>query len=522
MRIANRLKTLPPSVLFFTLILAVGIFARCWEYNALPGGLHRDEASHAYDAYSVYKFGYDRNHVSYPLEFISWGDGQSVLYHYLAIPFYATLGLTPFADRLPNLLAGIFIMPLMFLVGRKIKGTRFGLFAMFLITISPWNIMSSRWGLEPYFLPFLFLIGFYFLILANNDNYWFIPAMIIFGLCLYLYSTTFAALPIFLVLSIILLVQQKKINNLALLFGLLLFILLAIPNVIFVWINIFEEPSVRLWRFTIPNLPLEARFSEQVALFQPGTVQILINNITTMAQMLWSQSDGWLRNEIPPFGYAYPLAPFLAITCLVLVIIKKKLDGRLEMALVALWLLSSFSIGTLQLTNLTRSSFSFIPIMMLSAYCLFWLSELWSPALPFMIATYFVLFIAFTVSYHSPTYKAYADKEFHKGLIESIQYAGNQNNEEICVTPIAFRAYVYVLFAEKPDPVTVVNLRKNYVNPWRPFDPKGAFWRWKVLDSQCNPEQRNTYILRYDDQLPDFLGPYQQTDFGVYSVYLPE
>jgi hypothetical protein len=522
MRIVDRLKPSTTFILFFTFILAIGIFARCWEYSSLPGGLHRDEASHAYDAYSVYHFGYDRNHVSYPLQFVTWGDGQTVLYPYLAVPFMAIFGLTPIAIRLPNLFAGILIIPLVFLVARQIRGTRFGLFAMFLMAISPWNIIGSRWGLEPYFLPFLFLLGIYFFLISDTNNFWFVVGMAVFGLCLYVYSTTFSAVPIFLALSIPILVQQKKISLPALAAGLLIFMALSIPNILYVWINVLGEPSIRIWRFTIPNLPLEARFSQQVALFHPGTLQTLLNNVTTMARMLWQQSDGWPRNEIEPYGYAYPLAPLLAMAGLVLVILSKKLAGRTTMALMAIWILSTFSIGTLQLTNLTRSAFGFIPIMLFAAYLLYWLAEKWTPALPIITIVYAALFIAFTIAYHSPTYKKYSAVEFHTGLVDSIKLAGNQTAGDICISPKAFRAYVFVLFTEQPDPFSVVNLRKNYVNPWRPFDPKGAFWRWKVLESQCNRELRNTYILRNDDKLPDFLGPYQKTDFGVYSVYIPE
>ena len=102
----------------FLLILGLGIFARTWEFNRLPPGLTADETSNGVDAFSLYHFGIDRNGVSYPIQFISWGSGQSALYGYLLIPFIALFGLSTAVIRIPMLISGIITLPLVFLVGR--------------------------------------------------------------------------------------------------------------------------------------------------------------------------------------------------------------------------------------------------------------------------------------------------------------------------------------------------------------------------------------------------------------------
>ena len=65
--------------ILFTLIFVVGIFARTWEYAALPPGLNPDEASIGVEAYYLYKFGMDRYGMTYPVHLISWGSGQNAL-----------------------------------------------------------------------------------------------------------------------------------------------------------------------------------------------------------------------------------------------------------------------------------------------------------------------------------------------------------------------------------------------------------------------------------------------------------
>src|SRR5271157_1877248 len=144
----------------FFLILAFGIFARVWGFGKLPPGLNADEASIGVDAFSLLHYGIDRNGISFPVNFISWGSGQNALYGYLLIPFIAMGGLTPFIVRLPMLITGILTLPLVFFVAKRMLGNRYGLVAMFLVSISPWHIILSRWGLESNLLPFTFLLGF--------------------------------------------------------------------------------------------------------------------------------------------------------------------------------------------------------------------------------------------------------------------------------------------------------------------------------------------------------------------------
>ena len=64
----------------FIAVLGIGIFARTWEYRSLPPGLNQDEAENGVEAESLYKYGVDRNGVSFPVRFISWGSGQDALY----------------------------------------------------------------------------------------------------------------------------------------------------------------------------------------------------------------------------------------------------------------------------------------------------------------------------------------------------------------------------------------------------------------------------------------------------------
>src|SRR6266498_235463 len=117
----------------FLVILAVGIFARTWEFSKVPPGLNPDEASIGVEAYYLFKFGMDRNGISFPVHLISWGSGQNALYAYLIMPFIALRGLNAQSIRLPMMLSGILSLPLMYYVGRQMFGNKYALVAMFFL-----------------------------------------------------------------------------------------------------------------------------------------------------------------------------------------------------------------------------------------------------------------------------------------------------------------------------------------------------------------------------------------------------
>jgi hypothetical protein len=293
------------EVLVFMIILIIGIFARVWEFGVIPPGINVDEASIGIEAYDLYKFGMDRNGVSYPVHLISWGSGQNALYAYMLIPFIALNGLNAVSIRLPMLLSGILSLPLMYLVGRKLINGKFGLVAMFFMGVSPWHIINSRWAVESNILPFVFLTGFTFLLFSNQKNHWFILACIFFALSLYAYGTAYVGVPIFLLLVIPVLIDTKQITVKQTMTGLAVFSVLALPIALFVIVNTFQLNTIHLGPTTIPRLPVQARYEAMAAVFGDSPLQTMSENIRVMLKLLWSQEDAFPWNFVRSFGYFY-------------------------------------------------------------------------------------------------------------------------------------------------------------------------------------------------------------------------
>lgn len=512
----------------FLLILTIGIFARTWEFGAIPTGLNPDEASIGVEAYYLYKYGMDRNGVSYPIHLISWGSGQNALYAYLLIPFIALKGLTVDTIRTPMMWSGILSLPLAFIAGEQLSGKKFASTVMFLMAISPWHIINTRWAVESNILPFIFLLGFVFLLKTNcNRTSWFTLASICFSLCLYSYGTAYVAIPIFMLLSIPALVYWKKIKIKSLAPGLLLFSILALPIILFVIINTLKLDTIKLGLITIPRLPVEARYQSLASVFDNNPLDKMVGNFKVMINLLVWQEDDFVWNYVNPFGYFYKITfPFIALGYFYTITsIKEMKNQAFEYWLLSSWIASSLAIGIIHPVNLTRINLIFTPIIFCLALCLYELNKIYKYILPIGLFLLSIGFVFFNLAYHGETYQKRSAEAFNAGIIPAIEYAEKNSTSVICVTEQTRFAYIYTLFAAKMHPSEYLNSLEWILPENHPLDPSrtprnlGAF-RFKLSD--CVDDPHAIYVLKLKEEPPTTNMNFKSKKFIKYQVFLPK
>jgi len=512
------------TMLFFAL-LALGIFARLWEYGALPPGLNVDEASIGVEAYYTYKFGMDRNGMSYPIHFISWGSGQNAPYAYVLIPFVVLGGLDATSIRLPMLLAGILSLPLMYFVGKRLLGGRFGLLAMFLMAVSPWHIINSRWAVESNLFPFVFLAGFAALLLSDRENHWFLAACVLFAGCLYTYGTAYVAVPVFLGLAVPGLLRAQRVRSSDVMLGLLAFLILAVPILLFIGINSLQLNTIHLGPVTIPRLPVEARYESMAAVFGDQPLRAVAENIGIMLKLLWTQADAYPWNHIEPFGYFYTLTfPLAAIGFLLTIPFQSNRQNTPERWLLFAWMAASLLIGLVHPVNLTRLNLIFTPILLCIAVCTLELDKLIRGSLVAGVCAVLVGFIFFTLAYHGEDYEKRTSGVFNAGIIPAIDYATESSESPICFTEATYSAYIYVLLTQRMHPHEYID-RIEWLDPIDPVDPARtprALGRYRFRLADCADEPDALYILTLRELPPDNGIEYRSRKFAKFQVYLPK
>lgn len=204
------------------LLVVFALLTRVVWASINPPALNWDEASHGYNAYSILTTGKDEWGISVPSIFRAFGDYKLPVYIYAATPFIFLFGNTELAVRLPSMLAGVGLVMVTYLLAVELyaKSTpkgykKIALFAAILVTIEPWSFFASRAALEANLAAFLVVTGVYlFLKFVNflpraRAVYFFIAAIMVFGLSAWTYNSSRVFVP--LLLCSLLLIYRNKV-----------------------------------------------------------------------------------------------------------------------------------------------------------------------------------------------------------------------------------------------------------------------------------------------------------------------
>lgn len=457
------LRELPRSryCLLLYAILAIGFAVRLIGIGAYPVGLNQDEASAAYDAYAILTQGIDRNGQYLPVHLIAWGSGQNALYSYLCMPFFAAFGLTVTAARLPMALVGCATLPVTERLLRRMGSPRLALIGTALTAISPWHILKSRWALESNLFPDLVLWACLMLVIALQDGRmrWFCGGCALLGLSAYSYGTAYLFLPVFMLTLLTVLLRRRQIRIRQALAGAGVLICVALPIIVFVWINTFNLPDITTPWFTIPCLTV-SRFTQVASVFGSGVLQQSLENFRGALKILLTQEDGLCWNSIPFFGLQYVFC--LPLTLLGFLRLFRERSPAFSGArpVLAAWLAAGAALMFVVRPNINRLNAVWLPLILLSAFGLDGLfasdrAALRRTAAAFC-AAYAVSFASLTGYYFTVYQTEVMSAAFSEGLGQAIPSAEQAVEEgsadRVVVTSGAGAGYIYYLFytAENP------------------------------------------------------------------------
>lgn len=126
------------------LLIGASIFFRGYLLSFLPGLLNRDEAALAYNAFSLKTTGLDEWGRTWPLALQSFGDYKLIGYPAVLVGFFQIFKVHDWTVRLPSMLAGIGIIVLSFMIGRKLFTQKLAWFFTGLVATAPVFLFYSR------------------------------------------------------------------------------------------------------------------------------------------------------------------------------------------------------------------------------------------------------------------------------------------------------------------------------------------------------------------------------------------
>ncbi|HEX8965975.1 MAG TPA: glycosyltransferase family 39 protein [Patescibacteria group bacterium] len=197
----KRFLTWQNKILFAILILAA--ILRFWNLGSVPPTASSDEASIAYNAYSVLKTGGDEFGKFPLISQQGYDDYRRSTYLLLVVPFVGLFGLNVVSERLPAAILSLLTVwatyEIILLLFTKKNSFSYGVafLGTFLLAISPWHIYISRLGHESNTCLSFFVFAILFFLKGLQKKYWFVLSLFFFTLAIIGYYSGQALVPLF-------------------------------------------------------------------------------------------------------------------------------------------------------------------------------------------------------------------------------------------------------------------------------------------------------------------------------------
>lgn len=448
------MKTFLKNWWIFLFIILIASFLRLYHLDKVPVGLHGDEASIGYNAYSLLKTGKDQNGNFLPIAVDQFGDFRPAGYHYVDIPFVALMGLNITSTRLPGALFGIgCIIAFYFLLFQLFNKKSIALIGSFLLAVSPWHIVISRATSEGVIAAFFVLLGTIFFFRSfkkTKYSLWFLAAGFLsyFVSFLFYHSARLFA-PMIAVILFPIAYYHFKLSKKIIITSACLFIILLAGLFFLLTVG---KGSYRAADVSILNIPGGSKELKQ-AMDEDGTQNPLLTRFFHnklyfysrlfaieyyqhfSGEFLFVNNGNPVRYKVPWSGNVYPVeAPFLLIGFAFLLTAALKEKKLLFFIPIAWLLLGPIPAGLTweDIPNVQRASFEIYGLVMLSSFGIYEASKLvskkvWLYAGGLLVVLFFLQnFLYFTHNYfyhtslQEPWYRSASEAELVFDVVNNL------------------------------------------------------------------------------------------------------
>ncbi len=301
-------KLINNNYLYYILLLMVvitALAARLYEFGVFPFGINQDEAMAAVDAKALLDYGTDRFGTLFPVHFTGQGVSQmSVLLSYIMVPFIKVIGYNIYAVRLPLLITSLLALYIAFRFSYKAFGRWIALLVLFVLSLSPWHIMQSRWSIDCNLFPHFLLFACYALYLGAEKKRYLYVAAVIFAISMYAYAIAIYTVPFMLLGFSFYYIKYKYATLKQIVVCAIIYLVISLPFIACMFINAFELDTIYLPFMTIERF-YESRRSKDILFFSDDVVSMFFENLKSLFHTAFLQSHDTPINSIEGFGRFY-------------------------------------------------------------------------------------------------------------------------------------------------------------------------------------------------------------------------
>ncbi len=500
-------KYLTPVLLIIISLLSVSLFF--YKINISPPTLNADEATNAYDAYSILNTGKDQYGSLMPLRFKSFGDYKLPLFTYLTIPFIKIFGLTETGIRMVNLPFVLLFPIVIFLLTQELFNKKnISLLAAFLSAAAPGLQLLGRQGSESYMTAFLLTLSFYlFLKLLKKQNIInFLFFVFIFLAALFGYHSTRLWAGFYFLLFLFF-ISKKRLSK--------LFLVVFISVVVCFGITDFIYKPTRIQNLLFLN---SHGFLDKVSELQyEGGSRIIYNKLTVGLRDIFFRNLKYLSpqflvingDENPRFGYP-GISPITALEYVFIFIGLYYLFRNRENWRYLILFMLIFSPISASLSwageSINRSIFIFIPILIISAYGIINFLNKKSLFLCLILTACYLILLFYSWDFYLNHYpkRAVVLGSWQAGYKELASYIRKNysNYDKFYITKKNGQPYIFLLFYLQYPPEKYQRFAKLSSPDEYGFGQVESFDKFHFsINSSINTKR--TSLIGYPDDFPE-------------------
>lgn len=328
-----------------------------------------------------------------------------------------------------------------------------------------------------------------------------------------LIGTSYFFLPVFVIPLLIILFLKKKISLKQAIISLGIVAVIDLPLILYVIINTFDLPEIKLLFITIPRLTAN-RYQEVSSIFSKDFLSVSLNNFIESIKLFIGQSNDHPWNLISFFGLTYvfslPFTLFGIYNCFT----KEKRNEKINLCF-NIWFIAAFLLLFVCEPNTNRCNVFIIPLIYYTINGIALIMENLPKTKNVIISMYLIAFICFGYTYF---YKGYKDSAyFETDVGEMVEYVDNLDVDKIYIDKSFTEPYIYVLFYSEYRPKDF-DSSVEYFTQGENFEQVKSFGKYNFYIPDNIGEENAVYVVQIGKKLDIDYSEYKVTELKRFTI----
>jgi hypothetical protein len=307
--------------------------------------------------------------------------------------------------------------------------------------------------------------------------------------------------------------KTKKITFKQAIRSLAIVIVVDLPLILYVIINTFDLPELKILFITIPRLTAN-RYQEISSIFSKDFLQVSIQNFVDSMKLFIGQTGDHPWNMISFFGITYVFSlPFTLMG------IRKSFskENRTKNINICfnIWFIAAFLLLFVCEPNTNRCNCFILPLVYYTVVGIKLVMENIPQARNIMILMYVIAFLAFDYNYFYLGSKNTA--YFETDIQEMVEYVDNLDVDKIYIDKSFTEPYIYVSLYSKYN-TKDFNNTVEYYTKGQNFDQVKSFGKYNFYIPENIGKEKAVYVVQNGKKLDIDYSEYKVTTLERFTI----